>query len=34
MCALVPPFTANNLEFLALKIVKGSYANIPQQYSG
>lgn len=33
MCALVPPFTANNLQFLALKIVKGSYAQIPNKYS-
>lgn len=33
MCALTPPFTANNIQFLALKIVKGSYANIPPQYS-
>ena len=33
MCTLTPPFTANNLQFLALKIVKGSYVNIPQQYS-
>lgn len=33
MCSLVPPFTANNLQFLALKIVKGSYNNIPTQYS-
>lgn len=33
MCALVPPFTANNLQFLALKIVKGNYASIPSQYS-
>lgn len=33
MCALEPPFTANNLQFLALKIVKGSYAQIPSQYS-
>lgn len=33
MCSLVPPFTANNLQFLALKIVKGSYNNIPPQYS-
>lgn len=33
MCALTPPFTANNLQFLALKIVKGSYPSIPPQYS-
>lgn len=25
MCALKPPFNANSLQFLALKIVKGSY---------
>ncbi len=33
MCALEPPFKANNLQFLALKIVKGSYGQIPSQYS-
>lgn len=33
MCALTPPFTANNIQFLALKIVKGSFSNIPAQYS-
>jgi len=33
MCALSPPFTANNLQFLALKIVKGAYGQIPNHYS-
>ena len=33
MCALSPPFTANNLQFLALKIVKGTYGQIPNHYS-
>eukprot|EP00919_Chromeraceae_sp_WS-2016_P010944 GHVR01025652.1.p1 GENE.GHVR01025652.1~~GHVR01025652.1.p1 ORF type:complete len:116 (+),score=1.21 GHVR01025652.1:1680-2027(+) len=33
MCALDLPFKANNLQFLALKIVKGSYAQIPNKYS-
>jgi NIMA (never in mitosis gene a)-related kinase len=33
MCALCPPFVANNLQFLALKIVKGAYGQIPNQYS-
>lgn len=33
LCSLEPPFKANNLQFLALKIVQGSYAQIPRQYS-
>jgi NIMA (never in mitosis gene a)-related kinase len=33
MCSLTPPFTANNLQFLALKIVRGNYPSIPSQYS-
>lgn len=33
MCALTPPFTGNSLQFLALKIVKGSYTNIPPSFS-
>jgi NIMA (never in mitosis gene a)-related kinase len=33
MCALSPPFVANNLQFLALKIVKGAYGQIPSHYS-
>jgi len=34
MCSLSPPFKANNLSFLALKIVKGNYSPIPACYSG
>lgn len=33
MCALTPPFNANSLQFLALKIVKGSYQQIAGNYS-
>ena len=33
LCALTPPFTATSLQFLALKIVKGSYSQIPGTYS-
>ena len=33
MCALKPPFNAENLKYLALKIIKGSYNQIPSQYS-
>lgn len=33
LCALKPPFNADSLHFLALKIVKGSYAPIPSHYS-
>jgi hypothetical protein len=30
---LAPPFTANSLQFLALKIVKGSYTALTGNYS-
>ncbi len=33
LCALQPPFTANSLQMLALKIVKGSYTPLQQNYS-
>lgn len=33
MCALKPPFNAESLHFLALKIVKGSFTPIPNHYS-
>lgn len=33
MCALSPPFTATSLQFLALKIVKGSYTQLSGGYS-
>lgn len=33
MCALAPPFNANSLQMLALKIVKGSYQPITTNYS-
>jgi NIMA (never in mitosis gene a)-related kinase len=33
LCALAPPFNANSLQFLALKIVKGSYQPITGNYS-
>lgn len=33
MCALKPPFNAESLHFLALKIVKGSYTPIPNVFS-
>jgi NIMA (never in mitosis gene a)-related kinase len=33
LCALTPPFTGNSIQYVALKIVKGSYANIPGIYS-
>ena len=33
MCKLKPPFDANSLPFLAMKIVKGKYAPIPNKYS-
>ena len=33
MCALHPPFTANNLQFLALKIVQGGIPHLPNKYS-
>jgi NIMA (never in mitosis gene a)-related kinase len=33
LCALSPPFNANSLQMLALKIVKGSYTPITTPYS-
>jgi hypothetical protein len=33
MCALTPPFNANSLQLLALKIVKGGYQPITANYS-
>lgn len=33
MCALQPPFNANSLQFLALKIVKGAYQPIQGNFS-
>lgn len=33
LCALTPPFTGNSLQFLALRIVRGSYNSIPPVYS-
>ena len=33
MCALAPPFNANSLQLLALKIVKGVYQPITGNYS-
>lgn len=33
LCALKPPFNADSLHFLALKIVKGSYSPVPSMYS-
>lgn len=33
LCALRPPFDAQSLTFLAMKIVKGQYAPIPYQFS-
>lgn len=33
LCALKPPFNADNLKMLALKIIKGIYNPIPAQYS-
>lgn len=33
MCSLKPPFNAESLHFLALKIVKGSFTPIPNHYS-
>lgn len=33
MCALQPPFNANSLQFLALKIVKGSYQPLQGNFS-
>lgn len=34
MCALKPPFNAESLHGLALKIVRGQYSPIPERYSG
>jgi NIMA (never in mitosis gene a)-related kinase len=33
LCALKPPFNADSLHFLALKIVKGQYPPMPSHYS-
>ncbi len=33
LCALHPPFSGASLQSLALKIVQGSYVQIPKQYS-
>lgn len=33
LCTLKPPFNAENLKYLALKIIKGVYVPIPSQYS-
>jgi NIMA (never in mitosis gene a)-related kinase len=33
MCSLTHPFNANNLQFLALKIVRGGFAPLPNNYS-
>lgn len=33
MCALKPPFDAPSLHFLAMKIVRGAFNPLPQQYS-
>jgi NIMA (never in mitosis gene a)-related kinase len=33
MCSLQPPFNANSLQFLALKIVKGSYQPLQGNFS-
>ena len=33
MCALKPPFDAESLHALALKIVRGNYGSIPNRYS-
>jgi len=33
LCALKPPFDGNSLQFLALKIVRGTYSPIPGHYS-
>lgn len=33
LCALSPPFTANSLQLLALKIVKGSHSQLSGNYS-
>lgn len=33
LCALKPPFNADSLHFLALKIVRGSYNPVPSHFS-
>jgi len=33
LCALKVPFDANSIQSLALKITKGTYSPIPNQYS-
>ena len=33
MCALVPPFRAENMDGLFRKVLKGHYARIPKKYS-
>ena len=33
MAALVPPFTASDMQGLYKKIIRGIYPNIPNQYS-
>ena len=33
MCALKPPFDADSLHALALKIVRGNYGSLPSRYS-
>jgi len=33
MCALKPPFDAQSLTFLAMKIVKGQYSPVPMSFS-
>lgn len=33
LCSLKPPFNADSLHFLALKIVRGAYTPLPNQYS-
>lgn len=33
LCALKPPFEGMNLHFLALKIIRGEYAQLPAHYS-
>ena len=33
MCAMRPPFNANSLPALALKISRGDYGSVPSNYS-
>ncbi len=33
LCALKPPFDANSLQYLCLKIIKGNYNELPNVYS-